>query len=533
MSWELFLESLGGLKALWHIRKRAPPMLMTGSPPHSMHSALGDSSPGPGRPSELPHAYPNQGSRMFRVLATLPLLVPIATASQAPQLPPLQAVRACAENEPALGVLVTYPTALPFALLAEIAEDDVLYVMLDDPADRIDTMRDLDEKGVNLANVEFIMTPTDSIWTRDWSASAGFQNGQHTLVDPSFIAYTLDSNVGGSLVTLGGAHAADDASPAGVAAHTGVQHAPVPFHLVGGNYDADGLGNAFCTQLLVDENRFWGVSEGVLRGGLQQTLGIDDLRVLPNYATFDLQHIDCALKVVDEETLIITRPPATHPEFPFFEALAQKAASFRTAFGRRYKIHRIDAPLFDAGTFGPGPANYANSLILNGKVLIPTFGMPQADAEALQVYAEAMPGYEIIGFPYEDAPLMGNFWTWQVFDSVHCRTHQIFDPKMLLIKHPRVRKGTAGHPIQIRTLIHAYSGTPLMEKTLHWRVAGVQTWTTVPLTIGAHGQEFVAQIPGQAAGTQIEYYLTACDSSGRTESRPPLAPTGSYSFLIH
>lgn len=467
------------------------------------------------------------------LLLLLALTSPLAVASSAPELPPLPEVRACAESEPAAGVLVTYPTALPFALLAEIAEDDILYVLIDEAGEQWPASRDLVDKGVDLSNVEFLVAPTNTIWTRDWSAAAGFQGGQHTLVDPIFTAYTLDTHQGGSLVTLGGNHADDDASPAAVAAHTGAQHVPVPVHLVGGNYDPDGFGNAFTTQLLVDENRYWGVPEPFLRSVLSQELGIGQLRVLPNYATFDLQHIDCALKVVDEETLVITRPPANHPDYPHFEALALEAQSYRTAFGRRYEVHRIDAPLFDDGVWGPAPANYANSLILNGKVLVPMFGLPQADARALRVYEKAMPGHEVIGYLYGDAPLMGPGNSWHTFDALHCRTHQIFDPGMLLIRHPRVREASAGATSEVRALIKAYSGTPLVQTTLHWRLAGAAGWTAVSLQPGAHGQEFVGVIPAQSAGVEVEYYLSATDGSGRTESRPPLAPQGAYAFTVN
>ena len=119
--------------------------------------------------------------RSLLLAATLSFFASLASAGPPQELAPLQNVRACAEHEPAPGVLVTYPTALPFALLAEVAEDDVLYVMIDAASEQASVASELGAKGVDLGNVEFLVVPTDSIWTRDWSGRAGFQNGQHAL----------------------------------------------------------------------------------------------------------------------------------------------------------------------------------------------------------------------------------------------------------------------------------------------------------------------------------------------------------------
>ena len=43
------------------------------------------------------------------------------------------------------------------------------------------------------------------------------------------------------------------------------------------------------------------------------------------------------------------------------------------------------------------PATYANFLVINGAVIVPTYGQPQHDQEALRTVAEAFPDREIIG----------------------------------------------------------------------------------------------------------------------------------------
>jgi agmatine/peptidylarginine deiminase len=61
--------------------------------------------------------------------------------------------------------------------------------------------------------------------------------------------------------------------------------------------------------------------------------------------------------------------------------------------------------------------NYANSLTVNGRVLVPTYGDPARDAAALDVYQQAMPGHEIIAI---DAHVVAN-----AGGTVHCLTMQI------------------------------------------------------------------------------------------------------------
>ena len=43
------------------------------------------------------------------------------------------------------------------------------------------------------------------------------------------------------------------------------------------------------------------------------------------------------------------------------------------------------------------PATYANFLVINGAVLVPTYDQPDLDAEALSIIGKVFPGREIVG----------------------------------------------------------------------------------------------------------------------------------------
>ena len=61
-------------------------------------------------------------------------------------------------------------------------------------------------------------------------------------------------------------------------------------------------------------------------------------------------------------------------------------------------------------------ATYANFLVINGAVLVPTYAQPELDAEALLVIGEAFPGREIVGI--DCRPLI------RQHGSLHCSTMQ-------------------------------------------------------------------------------------------------------------
>ena len=62
------------------------------------------------------------------------------------------------------------------------------------------------------------------------------------------------------------------------------------------------------------------------------------------------------------------------------------------------------------------PATYANFLILNGAVIVPTYNQDANDARALELVAEAFPGYDIIGI--DSCTIV------RQHGSIHCLTMQ-------------------------------------------------------------------------------------------------------------
>jgi agmatine deiminase len=62
------------------------------------------------------------------------------------------------------------------------------------------------------------------------------------------------------------------------------------------------------------------------------------------------------------------------------------------------------------------PASYANFLVINGAVLVPSFRQPRRDGEAAEVLASCFPGREVV--PIDCLELVGGLGT------LHCVSQQ-------------------------------------------------------------------------------------------------------------
>jgi hypothetical protein len=159
-------------------------------------------------------------------------------------------------------------------------------------------------------------------------------------------------------------------------------------------------------------------------------------------------------------------------------------------------------------------------------VLVPLFDVPRRCGSAGRRFATALPGYEVIGFPWSE---------WYYYDALHCRTRAVFDRHMLRITHRRlddVMPPAAAYPLTVTIDDRSETGLVADALRVSWRIVGSAPWNNVSLTPTATPDEYNAAIPGPAPGVTVEYYVSAADNSGRTETLPPAAPAGTYRFTV-
>jgi agmatine/peptidylarginine deiminase len=437
---------------------------------------------------------------------------------------PIPPVRMCAEWEPARGTLIRWPLGIPYSLVGELAEDDSLYVLVETQYEEDQAISNFISHGVNIDHCKFIYTNTYSHWTRDWGPVSIFDgNGIWGIVDPIFDGYPWvpggrNEDEENNLNERDWSE--DDAVNADVAAYFNCELYPLPAYLTGGNLMVDGHGTAFSTQQMINENLDI-MSEEDFFNIVNLYTGIDNYNIMSNTEDYGIQHMDCAAKLLDEETVIIKQLPTWHPEYWRIENLAEEFATLENCYGRPYNIFRVFCDSYE----GNSVAAYTNSLILNKKVFIPLFDI-EADDTALQVFEDAMPGYEIHGIYY---------LYWYYYDALHCRTRAIYDKYMLRIWHRRLDDCVIeADEFDINVMIDDRSEAGLIEDELkvYWREHGEIDWNTSQLYEITGIDSFSAEIHWHRPGTVIEYYISASDLSGRAETLPRTAPDGYYSFIV-
>lgn len=485
-------------------------------------------------PSPPPRSIPgSRSAKLILVFASaLAAFLIASTASPLVQADPLVVqphaadIRVAAEWEPVIGVLIGWPLQLPDSLVVELSREVDLYVTVNNSRSTEQARRHLGLIGVDLARVHFMATQQGPGYylTRDWGPLAVFdERDQYRLVHGRYLEYPLGSAVTKHLFryTRFVNYQRNKHAPSSLAQSLGCPSRELPVNLTGGNLAFDGQGSAFATQILIDENRAHGISKEVFLALAGAELGIKNFHILPNFELIGIQHIDCLLKLLDEERILIKRVPVNHPAYNIVEGEVRRVSQLTNIYGRPYQILRIDTPRYLMNKL----ASYTNSLIVNRTIFVPLFGIP-ADADAVSSWQKAMPGYEVKGFAYEH---------WLYTDALHCRVRGVWDPHMLYMSHRRMEaEVTWAKTLTLAVKIHDHGHRGLLSDQLHltWRTQGTSEWRKVPLRPSREIDVFEGTIAGVQPGQSVEYYFSAASMSGRQETLPRTAPKGVFSFKV-
>jgi len=460
--------------------------------------------------------------------------------------------RTAAEWEPALGTMIVWPLSIPYKLVIELANDNHLFTLIENEDSRKEAEKWFNEWHIKSDNVTFIYAQqgVDSWWTRDWGPSAVFtRENEYKLADGKYIYATpatdmacndslqflyFDENNKMELTQI------DDDATIPLAKQLGFEVMDLPFNNTGGNVLTDGLGTAFSTCVINAENKFHGIDSKSFLQLNDSLLGFQRYNIISNFEKRGIQHIDCLLKLIDEETILVAEPPSDHELFNVYnEIIKEELSKLKTPYGRTYKILRIKTARYMEERL----AAYTNSLILNKTVYVPLFDIDQ-DSIALNTWEDAMPGYVIKGFKFalDDEPFVTDelrkhykSYGWNAGDALHCRTRAIWNPDMLFVSLKRIESEVnANLKNTIYATIIDYSGKGLVEdkNELLWRLSGETKWNNITLKQSENVNHFFAQIPNQKSGTTIEYYISAVSNSGEKETRPKTAPSATYKVAI-
>ena len=253
--------------------------------------------------------------------------------------------------------------------------------------------------------------PHNDTWARDHGFITVEEDGSLILLDFKFNGWgekfpaDLDNQINRHLYERGTVK--------------GVYEDHLDFVLEGGSIKSDGKGTIFTTNCcLMAPHRNQPMTQIEIEERLKEWLGAERIIWLQHGSLIGDDtdgHIDTLMRICPNDTIIYTGGDEQHPDLLEMEKELQ---ALRTIEGKPYRLLKLPLPrpIYDEDY--RLPATYANYLVINGAVLVPTYGQSDLDAEAMRIIGEAFPDREIVGI--DCLPVI-----WQ-HGSLHCCTMQYY-----------------------------------------------------------------------------------------------------------
>ena len=308
------------------------------------------------------------------------------------------------EWHPQNGVMLTWPHAdtdwkdyLPEAekcfteIARAIAARETLIVVTPEP-DHVKTI--LADK-LDISKVRFVEAPTNDTWARDHGAITLIENGKPVICDFMFNGWGLKfASDKDNLIT----RAMRDAE---VFSSSCIYRNRLNFILEGGSIESDGKGTLLTTsECLLSPNRNGEWNRDQIEQYLIENFGLRKVVWIDHgYLAGDDtdSHIDTLARLCPDDTILYVKCDDTSDEH--YEALRQMERDLRsatTADGKPFTL--VPLPMADPVFFDGEriPATYANFLIINGAVLVPSYDSPVKDEEARRAIDKVFPDREVI-----------------------------------------------------------------------------------------------------------------------------------------
>lgn len=270
----------------------------------------------------------------------------------------------------------------------EIIKHESLLIVCNDTDEVEQWLGDTD-----LSRITFAEMPTNDAWARDHGGITVLEDGKPVIYDFTFNGWGMkfaanhDNMITRRLYTAG---------IFGEARHRNCFN----FVLEGGSIESDGEGTLLTTaECLLSDNRN-NLSEEDVEAKLKEYFGLKKVLWLNHgYLAGDDtdSHVDTLARLCDKSTIAYIKCEDMDDEhYDALRKMKKELRQFRNSEGRYYRL--IPLPMADAVYEDNErlPATYANFLIINGAVLMPTYNSPK-DEIARQQLQKAFPDREIVG----------------------------------------------------------------------------------------------------------------------------------------
>ncbi len=292
-------------------------------------------------------------------------------------------------------------------------------LLVKDAKTRAQAMEMLNRAGVTLSRVEFLEVPTNRGWMRDcgpiFVERTEGKKREKIALDFRFNAWAKYNN-----------WKKDNVVPQHVAQHLSVplvqpRHKGKHVVLEGGSIDVNGKGVLITTEECLQSNiqcRNPGFARADYESVFAQYLGIEQVIWLDKGIVGDDTHghVDDITRFVNPTTILTVRERDTKDDnHALLEENLKRLKKARDVKGKPFDVIELPMPkplVFEGQRL---PASYANFLIANNIVLVPTFNDAN-DRVALNIISEAMPKHTVVGIHAVDL-------VWGL-GTIHCLTQQ-------------------------------------------------------------------------------------------------------------
>ena len=240
-------------------------------------------------------------------------------------------------------------------------------------------------------NIYFVQAESDDTWARDCSGITVLENNRSTVIDFTFTGWgnKFDASL-------------DNALTSKLSRYYVAEYQKKRFILEGGAIESNGEGLLLTTSTcLMHPNRNIKLTQrSEVESVLEKSLGAQKILWLEHgYLSGDDtdSHVDTLARFIDTKTIAYVQCLDEEDEhYESLHAMESELKAFRDLNNKLFSL--IPLPMTDAIYYEDErlPATYANFLIINDAVLVPTYNDPH-DHDALKILKKLFSDREVIG----------------------------------------------------------------------------------------------------------------------------------------
>lgn len=283
-----------------------------------------------------------------------------------------------------------YPSYMAF--VKAISESEKVCINAKDEAHQALIWNLIEKYDIDKNQIEVLIHPNNDSWCRD--------HGPAFLINPETKERMI---VEWGYNAWGGKYPPyddDDQIPVRIANYLNIPYVVPGIIMEGGSVEFNGKGTVLTSKsCLLNPNRNPHLSQAEIEEYLRNYYGVEQvLWVTEGIVGDDTDgHIDDTTRFVNEDTVLtVVEPDENDDNFHPLKQNLEDLKSMRLPNGKPLTI--IELPMPDA-VYDSGirlPASYANFLITNGSIIVPTYRCDK-DTVALEIIQKCFPNHKVVG----------------------------------------------------------------------------------------------------------------------------------------